>query len=687
MLNSAARVRHHRAAALWRWASSAAGSGGDEHSFQAETKQLLDMVTNSLYTDKEVFVREIISNASDALEKLRYHEANGFTVAAAEPSDGADGDDGDGSNADRLRITITVDKEANTLSIADSGVGMAEDELHSNLGTIARSGSKAFVQGVEEGAGADGGADPASNLIGKFGVGFYSAFMVADKVDVYTRSSLADDAEALRWSSDGLGAYTVARVDAAEAPRGSKVVLHLKDDVKEFSQDGVVERIIKKYSNFVNFPIFIGEGEEAKKVNTVQALWSLEPHTVSEEQHGEFYKFVANAYDDPMYTLHFRSDAPIEIKSLFYIGQTHQEKYGMGRMEPGVSLYSRKVLIEQNSKALLPDWMRFARGVVDSEDIPLNISRESMQDSRLIQRIRKVLTKRFIKFLEKNAKDDAAQYRTFFDEFGHFLKEGICTDYESKDDLAKLLRFATSALPEGELTSLDECVRRPPALFFARLHAPTARPAASSRVPRPVGVLHFFCLFYSFVCSSFLLFVLFFCLFYSFVCRVLTRSAPSLPFDPFPPSATPSIQVHRPLPRGPDRARLPWRAGPRARGVVGVYGDVRGRQDGGPVPPLADRRVCHDEPRRVQRAEADQRGERQPQGWERRHEERRGRELGRREGEGGVGEGDAEGGRALVDGGRRACRVGKGTPRHQVSFLLCTVTFYANLAHSLTRSP
>lgn len=464
MLNSARRVVHrHRTAGLWRWASSAAGSGGDEHSFQAETKQLLDMVTNSLYTDKEVFVREIISNASDALEKLRYHEANGLTVAAAEPSDSADGADDDEFDADRLRITITVDKEANTLSISDSGIGMAEEELHSNLGTIARSGSKAFVQGVEEGSAADsGGADPASNLIGKFGVGFYSAFMVADKVDVFTRSSLADDAEALRWSSDGLGAYTVARVDAAEAPRGSKVVLHLKDDVKEFSEDGVVERIIKKYSNFVNFPIFIGEGEEAKKVNTVQALWSLEPHTVSEEQHDEFYKFVANAYDDPMYTLHFRSDAPIEIKSLFYVGQTHQEKYGMGRMEPGVSLYSRKVLIEPNSKALLPDWMRFARGVVDSEDIPLNISRESMQDSRLIQRIRKVLTKRFIKFLEKNAKDDAAQYRTFFDEFGHFIKEGICTDYESKDDLAKLLRFATSALPEGELTSLDECVCRPP---------------------------------------------------------------------------------------------------------------------------------------------------------------------------------------------------------------------------------
>ena len=239
---------------LVRWLSTA---GGDEHAFQAETKQLLDMVTNSLYTDKEVFVREIVSNASDALEKLRYHEANGLAIEDATEAAAAAARDDDGDNddddvpADRLRITISADAAAGTLTLADSGVGMTEEELHSNLGTIARSGSKAFVQSAAAEAQSSGdvaanSGDAQSNLIGQFGVGFYSAFMVADKVEVYTRSWLTEDAEALCWSSDGLGAYTVTKVAAETVPRGSKVVLHLKDETKEFAQDGVVERIIKK---------------------------------------------------------------------------------------------------------------------------------------------------------------------------------------------------------------------------------------------------------------------------------------------------------------------------------------------------------------------------------------------------------------------------------------------------------
>jgi len=337
--------------------------------FQAETRQLLDIVTHSIYTDKEVFVRELISNASDALEKLRHLQSTGTNIQNAELEP---------------QIVITTDEKAGTLTIADTGVGMSKDELIDNLGTIARSGSKAFLEQLKDKSPGESG-DALSGIIGKFGVGFYSAFMVADKVEVFSQSAVPGRKSHL-WRSDGSGSFEVAESD--DVTRGSKIVIHLKDSCKEFGTKAKVESIIRRYSNFVSFPIVL----DGDTVNTVQALWTKSESEVTDEEYTEFYKFIVKA------------DAPIELKTLFFIGSSHTEKFGYARLEPGVSLYSRKVLIERNSPDILPDWMRFVRGVVDSEDLPLSLSREKMQDSRLIHKIRDVLTRRIIRFLEREVR-------------------------------------------------------------------------------------------------------------------------------------------------------------------------------------------------------------------------------------------------------------------------------------------
>jgi TNF receptor-associated protein 1 len=349
--------------------------------FQAETRQLLDIVTHSIYTDKEVFVRELISNASDALEKLRHLQSTGTNIQNAELEP---------------QIVITTDEKAGTLTIADTGVGMSKDELIDNLGTIARSGSKAFLEQLKDKSPGESG-DALSGIIGKFGVGFYSAFMVADKVEVFSQSAVPGRKSHL-WRSDGSGSFEVAESD--DVTRGSKIVIHLKDSCKEFGTKAKVESIIRRYSNFVSFPIVL----DGDTVNTVQALWTKSESEVTDEEYTEFYKFIANAFDEPAYRLIFKADAPIELKTLFFIGSSHTEKFGYARLEPGVSLYSRKVLIERNSPDILPDWMRFVRGVVDSEDLPLSLSREKMQDSRLIHKIRDVLTRRIIRFLEREVR-------------------------------------------------------------------------------------------------------------------------------------------------------------------------------------------------------------------------------------------------------------------------------------------
>ena len=352
--------------------------------FQAETRQLLDIVTHSLYTDKEVFLRELVSNASDALEKLRHVQATEESTTDADLE---------------LAIHITADLKNNTVTISDTGIGMTKDELIQNLGTIARSGSKAFMselaQKAQEGMAAP---DLSRGIIGKFGVGFYSAFMVGDKVEVRSKSAFQSNAELAPtvWQSEGTGTYEIADVaEDVEQGRGTSIVIHLKDDQVEYCDEKRVEEVLKRYSNFVNFPIYLN----GNRVNTMEAVWAKDPKEVDQETYSAFYKFLANAFDEPLDVLHFRADAPLDVKALFFIPSFHSEKYGMGRMEPGVSLYSRKVLIEAKSPDILPEWMRFLKGAVDSEDLPLSISREKAQDSALIARLRKALTRKFISHL------------------------------------------------------------------------------------------------------------------------------------------------------------------------------------------------------------------------------------------------------------------------------------------------
>ncbi|CAG5897785.1 unnamed protein product [Menidia menidia] len=399
-----------------------------KHEFQAETKKLLDIVARSLYSEKEVFIRELISNGSDALEKLRHK----LITAGGETAP--------------MEIHLQTDAEKGTFTIQDTGVGMNKEELVANLGTIARSGSKAFLDALQN------QAEASSTIIGQFGVGFYSAFMVADNVDVYSRSA-EPDAPGYKWSSDGSGAFQIA--EATGVQQGTKIVLYLKDDCKEFCSEDRVKEVITKYSNFVSFPIFLN----GRRLNTLQALWMMEPKEISDWQHEEFYRYVAQTYDRPRYTLHYRADAPLNIRSIFYVPESKPSMFDVSReMGSSVALYSRKVLIQTKATDILPKWLRFLRGVVDSEDIPLNLSRELLQESALIRKLRDVLQQRVIRFLLDQSKKEPEKYNKFFEDYGLFMREGIVTTQEQdvKEDIAKLLRFESSALPAGQQTNLLE---------------------------------------------------------------------------------------------------------------------------------------------------------------------------------------------------------------------------------------
>jgi len=458
--------------------------------FQAETKQLLDIVTHSLYTDKEVFLRELISNASDACEKLRH-------LQSATASGG--GDDATSTFADNdrpLEIHIELDEVESSLTIRDTGIGMTSDDIVSNLGTIARSGSKQFMENLKQQKSdgnnnndVDSTLDAAKGIIGKFGVGFYSAFMVADKITVTSKPAVMDNDNnsnnnITMWTSDGTGTYDLAEIDDSvdnetRYDRGTTVKLFLKEDYWGLLSEAKIKGILQKYSNFVRFPIYVN----GDRVNTVEAVWARQPNEVDRDTYVEFYKYIANAIDDPLEILHFRADAPLEVRALMFIPSFHSEKYGMERMEPGVSLYSRKVLIEHKSPDILPDWMRFVKGVVDSEDLPLSISREKSQDTALIGKLKKALTRRFLSSLEKMAKKKPEKYvEEFYREYSHFLKEGICHDYEFQPTLSKLLRFETSKNTTRELISLDTYIGnlRPEQDSIYYLTAPSREAAAMS---------------------------------------------------------------------------------------------------------------------------------------------------------------------------------------------------------------
>ena len=404
----------------------------EKHTFQAEIQQLLDLVVHSLYTDKEIFLRELISNASDSMEKLRHIEATEKDVH--EPTL-------------PLEIHITADAEAKTLTISDSGIGMTREELVKNLGTIAHSGTKAFLKNMK-----DSGSTPG-NMIGQFGVGFYSAFMVADEVKVHTRSWRAEGEE-LVWISDGKSGYEIE--ESPGQARGVKVVMHLKEELGEYAEETRLKHLIETYSNFVGFPIFLN----GKRINEVAALWLKNKSEISEDEYKAFYQFAGKAFDAPAYRLHFSADAPITINALIFAPSENPERMGFGKVDGGVSLYSKKVLIDAEPKGLLPDWMRFMKGVVDSADLPLNISRESMQDSALIRKLGSVISKRVIKMFEKEAEADPEKYRGFYKKFDRFFKEGIATDYPNRDALAKLLRFESSLTEPAAVCGFADYVSR-----------------------------------------------------------------------------------------------------------------------------------------------------------------------------------------------------------------------------------
>lgn len=408
----------------------------DTLEFQAETRKLLDIVARSLYSEKEVFIRELISNASDALEKLRYMQMQGKGIMGKDLP---------------LEIHIAVDDSKKTFTIQDTGLGMTKQEIIDNLGIIARSGSRAFIEEIE---GTGGQVD--KNIIGQFGVGFYSSFMVSSKVDVYTQS-YKDDSPSYKWTSDGLGSYELS--EAENVQRGTKIVIHLKGECYDYAKEDVIKDVIKKYSNFVGVPIYLN----GKKVNIVQALWTMEPKDITEDMHEEFYRFISNTFDKPRFFLHYKTDAPLNIRALFYVPDYKPTLFDMSReTDVSVALYSRKVLIMARANHILPRWLRFLRGVVDSEDIPLNLSRELLQDSSLIRKLRWVLTNRILKFFLEQAKRDKEKYLKFYDDYGLFFREGIVTtaEQEQREEIAKLLRFESSKLAPGERTNLDEYASR-----------------------------------------------------------------------------------------------------------------------------------------------------------------------------------------------------------------------------------
>jgi len=406
-------------------------------SFQAEVSRLLDIVAHSLYSEKEVFLRELISNASDACDRLRY-------AALTQP----ELIEGDGE----FRIRLIPDQDKRTLTIADNGIGMNREDLVENLGTIARSGTGAFLKNLT------GDAKKDVSLIGQFGVGFYSSFMVADKVEVFTRK--AGEMNGWRWASDGKGSFTVGEAASDEAPaRGTRIVLHLKEDEKEFTEDYRLRQVVKRYSDHIPVPIKLGAADDAPTVNEASALWTRPKASITEEQYKEFYHHVGHSFDDPFLTLHWRAEGVIEYTGLIFLPSQRPFDLFDPKRRHRVKLYVKRVFITDEAEGLVPNWLRFLRGVVDSEDLPLNISREMLQHNPALTKMRQGIVKKVLGELARKAESDADAYAGFWDAFGPVLKEGLYEEYGHRDDLLKLLRVRTTA-SAGKLVSLADYVGR-----------------------------------------------------------------------------------------------------------------------------------------------------------------------------------------------------------------------------------
>ena len=416
--------------------------------FQSEVKQLLQLMIHSLYSNKEIFLRELISNASDAADKLRFKALSNPALY-----------EGDGE----LRVRISADAEKGTLTISDNGIGMTREQVIDHLGTIAKSGTKEFLTAL----GQDQAKD--SQLIGQFGVGFYSAFIVADKVTVKTRAAGEATDKGVLWESAGEGEYFVA--DIEKKSRGTDVILHLREDEKEFLNEWRLREIIGKYSDHIGLPVemltkeYDDEGKEIgekwEKINKSDALWTRSKNDISDEEYKEFYKHLSHDFADPLFWAHNKVEGNQEYTSLLYVPSKAPWDLFNREHKHGLKLYVQRVFIMDDAEQFMPNYLRFMRGLIDSNDLPLNVSREILQDNKTTAALRKALTKRSLQMLEKLAKEDAEKYQQFWKEFGLVLKEGPAEDFANKETIAKLLRFASTHNDSSEQTvSLEDYVAR-----------------------------------------------------------------------------------------------------------------------------------------------------------------------------------------------------------------------------------
>lgn len=399
--------------------------------FQAEVTRLLHIVTHALYSQKDIFLRELISNASDACDKLRF---------------AAQTDDALWEGESDLKVSLVTDKATRTLTLADNGIGMGRDEMVANLGTIARSGTGEFVSSLS----GDSAKDMA--LIGQFGVGFYSAFMVAGKVEVISRK--AGEAQAWRWTSDGSGQFTIG--EAERGGRGTTIILHLRDGEDEFLDPARLRSIVKTYSDHIALPVVLQDGDKAETLNAASALWTRPKSEITEQQYKDFYHHVGHAFDEPWLTLHAKAEGKLDYTLLLFIpGMRPHDLFDPAR-KPQLKLYVRRIFITDRCDDLVPAWLRFLRGVVDSADLPLNVSREMLQNNPVVARIRQAIVRRVLSDLEKKAGKDAEAYATFWDNFGAVLKEGLYEDHEHREPLLKLARFRSTT--RDGWVSLDDYV-------------------------------------------------------------------------------------------------------------------------------------------------------------------------------------------------------------------------------------
>jgi molecular chaperone HtpG len=401
--------------------------------FKAETRQLLDILIHSLYTDREIFLRELISNASDALTRLNFEMLTNREVV----DPGAE-----------LGIWVIPDQEQKTLTIRDSGIGMTVDEMVENLGTIAHSGARDFIRAAQE------GEQRLADIIGRFGVGFYSAFMAAESIRVESRS-FQPESEAAYWFSNGDDTYTVG--PAEKSDRGTSVIIKLKDDAQEYLEVQRLREVIRKHSDFIPFPIYIAD--EAEQANRQSALWRQNPREVEEKEYHEFYRQLTLDFEPPLTFTHMVVDAPVQMYAVLYVPSSRERGMFSLRRDDGLKLYARKVLIQEYSKDLLPEYYRFVQGVVDSEDLPLNVSRESVQANNVMRHLKKLVTSKVTDTLKKLAKEKPEEYGKFWKEFGQFIKQGVAMEQSDPESLYPLLRFRSSELPD-RWASLEDYVGR-----------------------------------------------------------------------------------------------------------------------------------------------------------------------------------------------------------------------------------